>query len=111
MIHPSSPRQVNKTPGGSECESNLQSQELLLINTVLVCSGFAPSESESSSCGVIFTAIQWYCFCFSVNLMFLMSYWSVNRTSSEGAEALQMTLHTLRMMALGGIHDHVAQVS
>ncbi|CAB1338156.1 unnamed protein product [Coregonus sp. 'balchen'] len=45
-----------------------------------------------------------------VNLMFLMSFWSVNRSSTEGAEALQMTLHTLRMMALGGIHDHVAQV-
>ncbi|XP_056152913.1 spermatogenesis-associated protein 20 [Lampris incognitus] len=44
-----------------------------------------------------------------VNLMFLMSYWAVNRSTSEGAEALQMTLHTLRMMALGGIHDHVAQ--
>ncbi|XP_066518725.1 spermatogenesis-associated protein 20 isoform X3 [Hoplias malabaricus] len=44
-----------------------------------------------------------------VNLMFLMSYWAVNRTSTEGAEALQMALHTLRMMALGGIHDHVAQ--
>ncbi|KAG7491692.1 hypothetical protein MATL_G00006850 [Megalops atlanticus] len=44
-----------------------------------------------------------------VNLMFLMSFWAVNRTTSEGAEALQMTLHTLRMMALGGIHDHVAQ--
>ncbi|KAM7371186.1 hypothetical protein PAMP_010677 [Pampus punctatissimus] len=46
-----------------------------------------------------------------VNLMFLMSYWSVNRSTSEGVEALQMALHTLRMMALGGIHDHVAQVS
>ncbi|KAI4873516.1 hypothetical protein NFI96_032599, partial [Prochilodus magdalenae] len=44
-----------------------------------------------------------------VNLMFLMSFWAVNRASAEGAEALQMTLHTLRMMALGGIHDHVAQ--
>ncbi|XP_062859842.1 spermatogenesis-associated protein 20 isoform X2 [Trichomycterus rosablanca] len=44
-----------------------------------------------------------------VNLMFLMSFWAVNRASSVGAEALQMTLHTLRMMALGGIHDHVAQ--
>ncbi|XP_034049899.1 spermatogenesis-associated protein 20 [Thalassophryne amazonica] len=42
-----------------------------------------------------------------VNLMFLMSYWSVNRSSSDGAEALQMALHTLRMMANGGIHDHV----
>uniref|UniRef100_A0A673M2U3 Spermatogenesis-associated protein 20-like TRX domain-containing protein n=1 Tax=Sinocyclocheilus rhinocerous TaxID=307959 RepID=A0A673M2U3_9TELE len=44
-----------------------------------------------------------------VNLMFLMSFWAVNRASSEGAEALRMVLHTLRMMALGGIHDHVAQ--
>ncbi|XP_067100956.1 spermatogenesis-associated protein 20, partial [Osmerus mordax] len=44
-----------------------------------------------------------------VNLMFLLSYWAVNRSLEEGAEALQMTLHTLRMMALGGIHDHVAQ--
>lgn len=44
-----------------------------------------------------------------VNLMFLMSHWAVNRSLAEGAEALQMTLHTLRMMALGGIHDHVAQ--
>ena len=45
-----------------------------------------------------------------MNLMFLMSFWSVNRSTSEGVEALQMALHTLRMMALGGIHDHVAQV-
>uniref|UniRef100_A0A673AM84 Spermatogenesis-associated protein 20-like TRX domain-containing protein n=1 Tax=Sphaeramia orbicularis TaxID=375764 RepID=A0A673AM84_9TELE len=44
-----------------------------------------------------------------VNLMFLMSYWCVNRSTSEGVEALQMALHTLRMMALGGIRDHVAQ--
>ncbi|XP_054913446.1 spermatogenesis-associated protein 20 isoform X4 [Poeciliopsis prolifica] len=44
-----------------------------------------------------------------VNMMFLMSYWSVNCSTSEGVEALQMALHTLRMMALGGIHDHIAQ--
>ncbi|XP_077595715.1 spermatogenesis-associated protein 20 [Stigmatopora nigra] len=44
-----------------------------------------------------------------VNLMFLMSYWSVKGSTSEGPEALQMALHTLRMMALGGIHDHVAK--
>ncbi|CAM4710434.1 unnamed protein product [Leuciscus chuanchicus] len=44
-----------------------------------------------------------------VNLMFLMSFWAVNRASSEGAEALRMALHTLRKMALGGINDHVAQ--
>ncbi|KAJ8363621.1 hypothetical protein SKAU_G00124520 [Synaphobranchus kaupii] len=44
-----------------------------------------------------------------VNLMFLMTFWAKNRSSTEGAEALQMTLHTLRKMALGGIHDHVGQ--
>ncbi|XP_041670787.1 spermatogenesis-associated protein 20 [Cheilinus undulatus] len=44
-----------------------------------------------------------------VNLTFLMTYWLVNRSTSEGVEALQMALHTLRMMALGGIHDHVCQ--
>lgn len=47
----------------------------------------------------------------AVNLMFLMSFWAVNRASSEGAEALRMALHTLRKMALGGINDHVAQVT
>ncbi|XP_076128404.1 spermatogenesis-associated protein 20-like [Alosa pseudoharengus] len=41
--------------------------------------------------------------------MFLMSFWVENRTTSEGVEALEMALHTLRMMALGGVHDHVAQ--
>uniref|UniRef100_A0A3P9HLH9 Spermatogenesis associated 20 n=1 Tax=Oryzias latipes TaxID=8090 RepID=A0A3P9HLH9_ORYLA len=46
-----------------------------------------------------------------VNLMFLMTFWWTNRSTSEGLEALQMATHTLRMMALGGIHDHVAQVS
>lgn len=46
----------------------------------------------------------------TVNLMFLMSYWCVNRSTSEGVVALQMALHTLRMMALGGINDHVSQV-
>ncbi|XP_078794191.1 spermatogenesis-associated protein 20 isoform X3 [Oryzias latipes] len=44
-----------------------------------------------------------------VNLMFLMTFWWTNRSTSEGLEALQMATHTLRMMALGGIHDHVAQ--
>uniref|UniRef100_A0A8D0H399 Spermatosis associated 20 n=1 Tax=Sphenodon punctatus TaxID=8508 RepID=A0A8D0H399_SPHPU len=45
----------------------------------------------------------------SVNLNFLFSYWSLHRTSPEGARALQMALHTLKMMAYGGIHDHIAQ--
>ncbi|XP_048343624.1 spermatogenesis-associated protein 20 isoform X2 [Sphaerodactylus townsendi] len=45
----------------------------------------------------------------SVNLNFLFSYWALHRSTSEGAQALQMALHTLKMMAYGGIHDHIAQ--
>ena len=48
--------------------------------------------------------------CISVNLNFLFTYWALHRTTPEGARALQMALHTLRMMAHGGIHDHIAQV-
>ncbi|KAH0629441.1 hypothetical protein JD844_011511 [Phrynosoma platyrhinos] len=44
-----------------------------------------------------------------VNLNFLFSYWALHRSTSEGARALQMALHTLKMMAYGGIHDHIAQ--
>ncbi|KAK6478405.1 spermatogenesis-associated protein 20 isoform X1 [Huso huso] len=45
----------------------------------------------------------------TVNLSFLFSHRALHRSSAEGAQALHMALHTLRMMALGGIHDHVAQ--
>ncbi|XP_015266215.1 PREDICTED: spermatogenesis-associated protein 20 [Gekko japonicus] len=44
-----------------------------------------------------------------VNLNFLFSYWALHRSTSEGARALQMALHTLKMMAYGGIHDHIAK--
>ncbi|OXB76992.1 UNVERIFIED_CONTAM: hypothetical protein H355_014814 [Colinus virginianus] len=44
-----------------------------------------------------------------VNLNFLFTYWALHRTTPEGARALQMSLHTLKMMARGGIHDHVGQ--
>ncbi|XP_032065182.1 spermatogenesis-associated protein 20 [Thamnophis elegans] len=44
-----------------------------------------------------------------VNLNFLFSYWALQRSNTEGARALQMALHTLKMMAYGGIHDHIAQ--
>ncbi|XP_019349910.2 spermatogenesis-associated protein 20 [Alligator mississippiensis] len=44
-----------------------------------------------------------------VNLNFLFTYWALHRTSPDGARALQMALHTLKMMAYGGIHDHIAQ--
>jgi len=45
-----------------------------------------------------------------VNLNFLFTYWALHRTTPEGARALQMSLHTLKMMAHGGIHDHIGQV-
>ncbi|XP_009562236.2 spermatogenesis-associated protein 20 [Cuculus canorus] len=44
-----------------------------------------------------------------VNLNFLFTYWALHRTTPEGCRALQMALHTLKMMAHGGIHDHVGQ--
>ncbi|XP_053157194.1 spermatogenesis-associated protein 20 isoform X1 [Hemicordylus capensis] len=44
-----------------------------------------------------------------VNLNFLFSYWALHRSTPDGARALQMALHTLKMMAYGGIHDHIAQ--
>ncbi|XP_010217018.1 PREDICTED: spermatogenesis-associated protein 20 [Tinamus guttatus] len=44
-----------------------------------------------------------------VNLNFLFTYWALHRSTPEGARALQMALHTLRMMACGGIHDHIGQ--
>ncbi|CAI5765940.1 spermatogenesis-associated protein 20 isoform X1 [Podarcis lilfordi] len=44
-----------------------------------------------------------------VNLNFLFSYWALHRSTTEGARALQMALHTLKMMAYGGVHDHIAQ--
>ncbi|MGH0144934.1 UNVERIFIED_CONTAM: hypothetical protein FKN15_004375 [Acipenser sinensis] len=44
-----------------------------------------------------------------MNLSFLFSHRALHRSSAEGVQALHMALHTLRMMALGGIHDHVAQ--
>ncbi|NXC45148.1 SPT20 protein, partial [Penelope pileata] len=44
-----------------------------------------------------------------VNLNFLFTYWALHRATPEGARALQMALHTLKMMAHGGIHDHICQ--
>ncbi|XP_078510561.1 spermatogenesis-associated protein 20 isoform X2 [Lissotriton helveticus] len=42
-----------------------------------------------------------------VIIRFLFSLWAIRRTSPEGTEAQQMALHTLKMMAGGGIHDIV----
>ncbi|XP_069785510.1 spermatogenesis-associated protein 20 isoform X4 [Narcine bancroftii] len=44
-----------------------------------------------------------------VNFNFLFRFWALNKTSEDGAKALEMALHTLKMMALGGIRDHVGQ--
>lgn len=44
-----------------------------------------------------------------LNFLFHISYKSSK--SSEGKESLRMALTTLQKMAMGGIHDHVGQVS
>ncbi|XP_032900398.1 spermatogenesis-associated protein 20 [Amblyraja radiata] len=44
-----------------------------------------------------------------VNFNFLFRLWALNKTSAKGARALEMALHTLKMMAHGGIHDHIGQ--
>lgn len=43
-------------------------------------------------------------------LSFLFSYWLSHRLTQDGSRAQQMALHTLKMMANGGIRDHVGQV-
>ncbi|XP_069510996.1 spermatogenesis-associated protein 20 isoform X2 [Ambystoma mexicanum] len=42
-----------------------------------------------------------------VIMNFLFSAWALRRTLPDGVRALQMALHTLKMIACGGIHDHV----
>ncbi|XP_077044316.1 spermatogenesis-associated protein 20 isoform X5 [Agelaius phoeniceus] len=44
-----------------------------------------------------------------VNLNFLFTYWALHQTTPEGARALKMALYTLKMMAHGGLHDHIGQ--
>lgn len=67
------------------------------------------SQEQGSSLGTDLTPSTCLC-CIPVNLNFLFTYWALHRTSPDGARALQMALHTLKMMAYGGIHDHIAQV-
>eukprot|EP00062_Callorhinchus_milii_P004807 gi/632943542/ref/XP_007887005.1/ PREDICTED: spermatogenesis-associated protein 20 isoform X1 [Callorhinchus milii] len=45
----------------------------------------------------------------AVNFRFLFHFWALKKTSAKGVRALEMALHTLKMMALGGIRDHVGQ--
>jgi len=54
-------------------------------------------------------------FVFAVNFSFLLQLADSRShesgvASSHGQQALDMTLHTLYMMAHGGMHDHVGQV-
>ncbi|XP_027714420.1 spermatogenesis-associated protein 20-like [Vombatus ursinus] len=44
-----------------------------------------------------------------VILGFLFSYWVTHRMTSDGFRAQQMAMHSLKMMANGGIRDHVGQ--
>lgn len=46
-----------------------------------------------------------------VNLNFLFSYYAKQPKSETGKKALEMVTHTLKMMAKGGIHDHIGKVS
>lgn len=40
---------------------------------------------------------------------FLFHLYATNPESKDGKESLKMALHTLKMMARGGIHDHIAK--
>ncbi|XP_068923625.1 spermatogenesis-associated protein 20 [Petaurus breviceps papuanus] len=44
-----------------------------------------------------------------VILSFLFSYWATHRMIPDGFRAQQMAMHSLKMMANGGIRDHVGQ--
>lgn len=48
---------------------------------------------------------------FPVIFNFLFRMYSMDPESKDGKEALEMALHTLKMMARGGIHDHIAKVT
>lgn len=41
---------------------------------------------------------------------FLLHYYSMNKTTESGKNALEMVGKTLEKMANGGIHDHVGKV-
>jgi uncharacterized protein YyaL (SSP411 family) len=45
-----------------------------------------------------------------VNFNFLFTYYAANPKDDKGKQGLKMALHTLDMMARGGIHDHISQV-
>jgi len=41
---------------------------------------------------------------------FMFRKYADEQETEEGRKALEMTLETLRKMAMGGIHDHIGQV-
>ena len=45
-----------------------------------------------------------------VNFNFLFTLYAANPKDDKAKQALKMALHTLEMMAKGGIHDHISQV-
>ncbi|XP_050390968.1 spermatogenesis-associated protein 20 [Patella vulgata] len=45
----------------------------------------------------------------SSNFDFVLRYFAMNKDNENGRQALDMTVNTLKMMAKGGIHDHIAQ--
>ena len=45
-----------------------------------------------------------------VNFNFLFTYNAANPKDDKAKQGLKMVLHTLDMMAKGGIHDHISQV-
>ena len=46
----------------------------------------------------------------AVNFNFLFTFNAANPKDDKAKQGLKMTLHTLDMMAKGGIHDHISQV-
>ena len=59
---------------------------------------------------LFFLAQNSYFNVFSANFTYLFAKHAHCSDTVEGQRALEMCVHTLRCMAKGGIHDHVAQV-
>ena len=45
----------------------------------------------------------------AVNFNFLFTFYAANPKDDKAKQGLKMALHTLEMMAKGGIHDHISQ--
>lgn len=77
------------------------------------CSGYIGiliqyPEKSTSKCS--FKCILLCSFYGSVNFNALLRFYNMERETEYGKKALNMCLHTLRMIAKGGIHDHIGQV-